>query len=108
MTDTVSIVTVRLIKSFEYRTFKNLLMRDVDPQQTVAAFKEQIRAAMKVTSGMKPFLSVDYDTLKVYTQAHGAKACSWITNNLIINLNHDEWIMEDSKQLCDYGLSKEE
>ncbi|RKP10062.1 hypothetical protein THASP1DRAFT_22168 [Thamnocephalis sphaerospora] len=102
MSESVHIVTVRLIKSFEYRTFKNLLMRDVDPQQTVAEFKENIRAAMKTASGMKPFLSVNYDTLKMYTKAHGSK-----TSNLIINLNHDDWIMDDEKTLADYGVENE-
>ncbi|KAI9594934.1 hypothetical protein BDF19DRAFT_465814 [Syncephalis fuscata] len=98
MTDPVDVVTVRLIKSFEYRTFKNLLIHNVDLTQTVMEFKQHIREA----SGMKPFMTIDYDTLKVYTQAHGSK-----TNNLIINLNHDEWIMEDTKQLADYGLANE-
>ncbi|KAI8052799.1 hypothetical protein BDF22DRAFT_487832 [Syncephalis plumigaleata] len=102
MSDTVAIVTVRLIKSFEYRTFKNLLIRDVNPNQTVSEFKEQIRALMKVTSGMKPFLNIHYDTLKLYTQPHGSK-----TNNLIINLNNDEWIMEDNKLLSEYGIENE-
>jgi hypothetical protein len=77
MTATVDILTVRLIKSFEYRTFKNLLMRDVDTSLTVAEFKERIKQgmsstfssiiqqltrmlAMKTTSGMKPFLNVPY------------------------------------------------
>jgi hypothetical protein len=30
------------------------------------------------------------DTLKLYTKAHGSK-----TTNLIINLDHDEWILDD-------------
>jgi len=32
--------------------------------------------------------------LKLYTQAHGAK-----TTNLIINLDHDDWILDDDSQL---------
>ena len=58
------------------------------------------------------------DTLKLYTKAHGAKvrqaSCSerrtdnsrpLQTTNLIINLDHDEWILDDdSKVLADYGI----
>jgi len=41
--------------------------------------------------------------LKLYTQAHGAK-----TTNLIINLDHDEWILSDeSSPLSDCGLENE-
>jgi len=39
------------------------------------------------------------DTLKFYTVAHGHK-----TQNLIINLDHDEWILNDhSKTLAELG-----
>jgi len=44
--------------------------------------------------GWKPYRNVVLDTLKLYTHAHGAK-----TTNLIINLDHDEWILEDDGQL---------
>jgi len=43
------------------------------------------------------------DTLKLYTVAHGAK-----TTNLIINLDHDEWIFdENSKTLAELGFENE-
>jgi len=43
------------------------------------------------------------DTLKLYTQAHGAK-----TTNLIINLDHDDWILEDDNEvLADHGFENE-
>ena len=42
------------------------------------------------------------DTLKKYTVAHGHK-----TTNLIINLDHDEWILDDlSKVLVDVGAGE--
>jgi hypothetical protein len=59
------------------------------------------------------------DTLKLYTKAHGAKVgqmlicpifalCTYRysqTTNLIINLDHDEWILDDdSKILAEYGI----
>jgi len=40
--------------------------------------------------------------MKLYTTAHGAK-----TTNLIINLDHDDWILgDDSKLLVDIGFGK--
>jgi len=41
--------------------------------------------------------------VKLYTKAHGAK-----TTNLIINLDHDDWILDDnSKLLVDVGFENE-
>jgi len=41
--------------------------------------------------------------LKLYTKAHGAK-----TTNLIINLDHDDWILgDDNKLLADLGFENE-
>ncbi|KAG9305646.1 hypothetical protein G9A89_022568 [Geosiphon pyriformis] len=44
------------------------------------------------------------DTLKIYTKAHGSK-----TQNLTINLDHDEdWILKDDNfTLSSYGIENE-
>lgn len=43
------------------------------------------------------------DTLKIYTRAHGSK-----TTNLIINLDHPDWILtNDSQTLASLGLENE-
>lgn len=55
------------------------------------------------------------DTAKLYTKAHGAKVVPYPSNalflkfgkttNLIINLDHDEWILDDdSKTLSALGF----
>jgi hypothetical protein len=61
------------------------------------------------------------DTMKLYTKAHGAKVCEakyklfpkyhlmllLQTTNLIINLDHDEWIIDDnSKILFNLGFGE--
>lgn len=55
---------------------------------------------------LRPFRNVKYDTLKVYTHAHGSK-----TVNLVINFDHDEdWILDlqnDKKKLFEYGIENE-
>ena len=117
---TSSIVTVRVIKSFEFRTERSLVLRDIDlDTTTVKDLKEIARngqssvrlnepyhpssnpstlvsIAIKTQPGWKPYRSAHFglsipwhsldwytdtascpvsliDTLKLYTQAHGAK-----------------------------------
>uniref|UniRef100_A0A0W0FFP6 Cytoplasmic protein n=1 Tax=Moniliophthora roreri TaxID=221103 RepID=A0A0W0FFP6_MONRR len=85
---TNAIITVRIIKSFTYRTEKSLVLHDLNLlTTTVGQLKDIARQ----------------DTLKVYSQAHGAK-----TTNLIINLDHDEWILDDdNKSLDECGFENE-
>ncbi|KAJ1984999.1 hypothetical protein H4R33_004192 [Dimargaris cristalligena] len=82
------VVTVRLIKSFEYRTFKNVVLKNIDfAQTTVGDLKKQIQ----------------HDTLKIYTKAHGSK-----TNNLIVNLDRDDWVLKNDADMLDYcGIANE-
>jgi len=54
-------------------------------------------------SGWKAYRGGTYDTLKIYAQAHGSK-----TSNLIINLDHDDWILDDdSAILSSLGFENE-
>ncbi|KDN51740.1 hypothetical protein RSAG8_00288, partial [Rhizoctonia solani AG-8 WAC10335] len=97
-------ITVRVIKSFEYRTEKSLVLHALDLEHmTVGELKERVRNAVKTEPGWKAYRTVQLDTLKLYTKAHGAK-----TTNLIINLDHDEWILEDdSAILASLGFENE-
>ncbi|KAJ3173460.1 hypothetical protein HK101_011030 [Irineochytrium annulatum] len=96
-------VTIRLIKSFEYRTFKNVVLHDLDAETTtVSALKALLRQKIQTESGFKPYRNVDFDTLKLYFVTHGAK-----TQNLIINLDHDDWFLEDAKTLSEVGIIDE-
>ena len=95
------LITVRLIKSFEYRNFKNLVLNDVDPLLKVKDLMQLCCEKIK-GGGFKAYLNHNFDTLKVYVKAHGSK-----TSNLIINLDHDENIMDPEKTLQDYGVEHE-
>ncbi|KAI9510395.1 hypothetical protein F5148DRAFT_593537 [Russula earlei] len=101
---TSAIITVRVIKSLEFRTERSLVLRDINLETTtVGDLKGIARNVIQTQPGWKPYRFVQFDTLKLYTKAHGAK-----TTNLIINLDHDEWILSDeSKQLSEYGLENE-
>ncbi|KAI0806995.1 hypothetical protein C8Q74DRAFT_1225342 [Fomes fomentarius] len=97
-------LTIRVIKSFEFRTEKSLVLHHVNLEQTtVGQLKDKVRQAIQTQPGWKPYRTAVLDTLKLYTKAHGAK-----TTNLIINLDHDEWIFEDESQtLADLTLENE-
>ncbi|KAI8644455.1 hypothetical protein BD408DRAFT_340442 [Parasitella parasitica] len=79
-------LTVRCIKNFEYRTCKNLVLQHVNLEtDTVNDLKKLVLEKIHSQSGWKPYLKVDFDTLKIYTVAHGHK-----TMNLIINVEDDD------------------
>ncbi|BGP32296.1 hypothetical protein JCM10296v2_004077 [Rhodotorula toruloides] len=97
-------LTVRIIKSFTYRTTKNLLLPHIDATtMTVGQLKDLCRGQVKTSPGFKPYRTVELDTLKLYTKAHGHK-----TMDLIINHETDDDILEDdSKILADVGIENE-
>ncbi|GAA5845489.1 hypothetical protein JCM9279_003052 [Rhodotorula babjevae] len=97
-------LTIRIIKSFTYRTTKNLLLPHVDcTTTTVGQLKDLCREQVKTATGFRPFRTVELDTLKLYTTAHGHK-----TTNLIINLESDDDILlDDSATLASVGIEHE-
>lgn len=90
---TDAVITIRIIKSFEFRSMKAYVIKHLDlTTTTVAALEDMCRQEVKTNSAFRAFRSYadQLDTLKLYTRAHGAK-----TTNLIINLDHDDWILVD-------------
>jgi hypothetical protein len=63
-----------------------------------------LTAVVETQGGFRPYRGVKFDTIKIYTKAHGSK-----TMNLAINLDHDkDWILNDlSKPLTSYGVENE-
>ncbi|WOO79671.1 UPF0538 protein [Vanrija pseudolonga] len=101
---TSATITVRVIKSFPFRTTKNLVLKELDLSvTTVGHLADLCREAIKTQPGFKYYRSVQLDTLKKYTVAHGHKS-----QNLIINLDHDDWILSDPHQtLANAGFENE-
>ncbi|KAG5634345.1 hypothetical protein H0H81_002331 [Sphagnurus paluster] len=101
---TSATITVRIIKSFEYRTERSLVLHEINLETcTAGQLKDIARKAVLTQPGWKPYRNVNLDTLKLYTKAHGAK-----TTNLIINLENDDWILDDdSKTLADLSFENE-
>ncbi len=107
--DTATII-IRVIRSFEYRNIRNLVLKDVSLSITTEELKIRIAQALQVAPGLPPpFRKYDYDTLKVNrlcnhalaeklyvfvvflqieSHAHGAK-----TNDPVINHENDEGLI---------------
>lgn len=82
---TNAVLTVRIIKSFPYRNVKNQILPSVDLKNTnPAQLFEMIEKLIATTGGLRPYRTVEYNTLKVYTHAHGSKSM-----NLVINFEGD-------------------
>ncbi|CDZ96467.1 Uncharacterized conserved protein [Phaffia rhodozyma] len=102
-------LTVRIIKSFPYRSMKALVLKGVDLEKPngVDELMNRCKKEIPITLGFKPFkTSIDkLDTIKLYTKAHGHK-----TMNLIINFEDDETdILSPGTEatLASYGIENE-
>ncbi|CAN6622728.1 altered inheritance rate of mitochondria protein 29 [Trichomonascus vanleenenianus] len=103
----MAIITVRVIKSFPYRTIKNHVFKNVDLHKVTAGeLRDMIKEVIKTQGAFRAFRNniADLDTIKIYTKAHGSK-----TMSLVVNMeNDDEWILaDDSKTLAEYGVENE-
>lgn len=93
------IITVRIIKSFEFRTFKNIILNSISNELTVGDLKSLVKNKIKELKGYNPD---KYDTLKIYFKTHGSK-----TSNLIINVNDGDDFLKDDVTLQDAGVENE-
>lgn len=82
-------VTVRLIRSFEYRIIKYVVFKDVSLEQTAEDFMDFVVSEIKKRPDVPlPFRTFAYDTMKIQHKAHGAK-----TSDPVINTENDERLM---------------
>lgn len=88
-------ITVRVIRNFEYRTIKNHVFRNVDlTKWTPQTLIDEVKALVAVTGGFRPYRTVEFNGVKIYTHAHLTK-----TQNLSINLDHDDWILSEPSKI---------
>ncbi|KAL9966255.1 hypothetical protein ACROYT_G024303 [Oculina patagonica] len=97
-------LTVRLIRSFEYRNIKYVVFKDVPLEQTVQHFMDFVVSEIKKRPDVPPpFRNFSYDTMKIQHKAHGAK-----TSNPVIVLEDDEkLILTPDCSLSDSGIENE-
>ena len=102
-------VTVRLIKSFEYKNFRNVLFHNLDLTALNLGELERLTVerieASPILARLFPRDSpVPLDTFKRYYTRHAAK-----TNNAIINVGEDDKlvILDHFSKLADLGITHE-
>ncbi|KAK1788996.1 hypothetical protein P4O66_014957, partial [Electrophorus voltai] len=99
-----AILTVRLVRSFEHRNFKPVVLRGVNLNQQVEEFIASVKNDVSTRADLPPpFKKFGYDTMKIIHQAHGAK-----TNELVMSLEDDEkLILRDGLDLRACGVANE-
>lgn len=99
-------ITVRLIKSFQYKNYRNLVLHNIDLTSTNLNSLAEVIAEKIAQNAVlsRLFPSGFLDTFKLYYQPHAAK-----TNNPIINVGEDEQLvlMDWVKPACQVGLVPE-
>ncbi|KAH3675077.1 hypothetical protein WICMUC_002909 [Wickerhamomyces mucosus] len=101
---TQSVLTIRIIKSFPFRNVKNIILKDYDIQnKTPIDLFNDIKNKIDTEGGLRPYRNVEYDSLKIYTHAHGSK-----TMNLVINFENDDWFLDlkSNKSIHELGVGK--
>ncbi|EFX88526.1 hypothetical protein DAPPUDRAFT_41247 [Daphnia pulex] len=82
-------IIIRVIRSFEYRNIRNVVLKNVPLSLTTEELKTRIIQELGVAPGLPPpFRKYEYDTLKIEHHAHGAK-----TNDPVINHENDEGLI---------------
>lgn len=100
---TDALLTIRIIKSFPYRNVKNHIIPSVNLKETTPSqLLDQVKNIIASTGSLRPYRNVDYDTVKVYTHAHGTKSM-----NLVINFGNEEETILCCKD-ADSSVSKEQ
>uniref|UniRef100_A0A3P9CR91 Chromosome 2 open reading frame 76 n=1 Tax=Maylandia zebra TaxID=106582 RepID=A0A3P9CR91_9CICH len=91
-----TVVTVRLVRSFEHRNFKPVVFHGVRLEQTVQDFMQLVK------DGESRAVCTPY-TMKIIHQAHGAK-----TNELVMSLDDDETlVLHEGQTLRAAGVAHE-
>lgn len=88
--ETMATITVRVIKSFPYRTVKSHVFTNIDLTTTTGS--QLLKMTKDVITKLSAFrayrgqhASDHLNAIKIYTHAHGAKSM-----NLVINFDHDD------------------
>jgi hypothetical protein len=102
-------VTVRLIKSFEFKNFRNVVFHGLNLSSlNITDLERMTRERIAASPLLSKLFPIDsqfpLDTFKRYYTRHAAK-----TNNAIINMGDDQNLVlcDHSKSLSDLGFTHE-
>ncbi|CAG7837901.1 unnamed protein product [Allacma fusca] len=95
-------LTIRLIRSFEFRNWKPVVVRNIDLDTlTLKELTEIVAKSVKNSSLPPPFKNFAYDCFKIEYQAFGLK-----TNDPLINTEDDDkLILQDNLSLALQGIT---
>eukprot|EP00188_Purpureofilum_apyrenoidigerum_P002069 Plantae.Rhodophyta-Purpureofilum_apyrenoidigerum.ctg22322.p1 GENE.Plantae.Rhodophyta-Purpureofilum_apyrenoidigerum.ctg22322~~Plantae.Rhodophyta-Purpureofilum_apyrenoidigerum.ctg22322.p1 ORF type:complete len:145 (+),score=32.05 Plantae.Rhodophyta-Purpureofilum_apyrenoidigerum.ctg22322:61-435(+) len=97
------VLTIRLIRSFEYRNVKLMVLKRVDLDINAAELKTLILERLRKEPAFTTLRNIQFDTLKI----HQLSAHQYKDQNLVVNLSRDEWLLQDDDKLSDKGISAE-
>jgi hypothetical protein len=96
-------LTIRLIRSFEFRNWKPVVIRKVNLNWTLEELTEAVDKAVKSSSLPPPFKNFSYDCFKIEYQAFGLK-----TNDPLINTEEEEKLtLKPGLTLASQGVKSE-
>ncbi|OBZ75486.1 hypothetical protein A0H81_04701 [Grifola frondosa] len=104
---TSATLTLRIIKSFEFRTERSLVLHNVNLDTTTVGELKELARQGNHTSRSRLF-SIPLRSLSKPSQDGNPIIILFSTTNLIINLDHEDWILnDDAKTLTDIGFENE-
>jgi hypothetical protein len=81
----MAVLTIRLIRSFEYRNVKLMILKNIDLDATTTQqLLDIVMKEIQSNSAYLPHRTRKYDTLKMYHKPHSFKS-----NHLVINFEDD-------------------
>ena len=97
-------LTIRLIRSFEYRNIRNVVYHNINLSQLVKTFIEFVQNDISNKTELPPpFRKYKYNTTKIEHKKFGAK-----TNDPAISIYNDEELMlHEDKSLAECGVEDE-
>ncbi|KAJ2744169.1 hypothetical protein GGI20_003170 [Coemansia sp. BCRC 34301] len=95
-------ITVRIIKNFEYRVSRNVILQVDATRTTVGELKDICRKQIASDTKFKIFRNIEFNMLKLYTQAFGHKS-----QHLIINIDKEGFFLDDLATLEFAGVRNE-
>ena len=101
--------TIHIIRSFEYRTIKLLVLKDISPDITVKALKELIHERIQTLSQFVPFRRAKFDTLRILLipLVGGGDGMGGKSNNLVDINEHGEVLEGEERELKEFGVVNE-
>lgn len=97
-------IPVRLIRSFEHRNIRHLVMKDISPNKLTVDIKKAILATLRENTSLPPPVrNYGYDTLKIEHQPHKSKS-----SDPVINTEDDDTlILKDENTLLESQVVNE-